>query len=489
MSKTHVYAHARARAHSTHARSKGEGVSFDTHTHTPHFLKMAAPSSSSSVYDGIPADYDPVPMDPLRRQCAGHVHRPVTSFPPRYWFREKVSGTRTYCAFCVEAFSMQGTVDVLDMSPFATISCDSHLFALSEVTRGPFAVGLVDVKRPFIPIVLSPLHVAKCKAGVGIIPLPTQLQYGVVLRMKNPQPDDRFVIQSMTIGSEEVRAFDGDHLHVYVREKVTVESYTPGGGNGLKFVSLAGVERDTLRATQPGADVLASYNKDNVIRIRLQQYRCIPSPMEPWSDGALFGSQLRQQSAALFGSTQVVVPHSYSGFSAAPPVGGGLFGFSAAIPLQFGFGVAPAAKLSGGTTIKAEAMTERIPTRVTRDTFELVGAPVEIVLQLACFQPDWAKELDNTRMAMHDKGYDYFTHQTDELDKACLRLRDELAATRERLYDARRHAYEARAGLPECVKKPLRLIDPTVCTKRAAEILAEDARARTSKLLIAFDDA
>lgn len=139
--------------------------------------------------------------------------------------------------------------------------------------------------------------------------------------------------------------------------------------------------------------------------------------------------------------------------------------------------------LTGGTTVSGGQTVSKHDTHSTRDTFTKVGEPVEIVLQLGCFQSDAEKEADNKRMALHEAGFDYFLHQSNQ-------LRAEMERLHKKLTVAQNHANTICLGtfnlglLTHTSLVSTVLLNPEEQTETVNRILAEDARAaRDAQLL------
>lgn len=336
----------------------------------------------------------PIAMDPLRRQCAGARSRPVTDFPADYWYCRRMdvgaplADTKTFCAFCVgRQIVAPATLVPFDTRVVATIACDgpstSHTNRVDCLRQGAFSISVVPACGP--PIALAFEHRAKVAGGVGVFALPTQTDFSLEVTM-DADTDTAFAIESFTMGSAVGQVFACDDAErVYMPRSVAVHSLR-SGGKVFRFVSVSPNEK---ACGQVEPDVAAGYGEDNIFSFVLQQYarvRCKASKSD----------SRRHRRRRSDSDTECIMEKG---------------------------GRRDAGALSNGTVVQGTRDTRVLASRNTRDTFHPIGTSVTLTLQLACFQTDAEKEVDNARAALHEQGYDYWSRRACDGNAAVARAR------------------------------------------------------------------
>lgn len=147
--------------------------------------------------------------------------------------------------------------------------------------------------------------------------------------------------------------------------------------------------------------------------------------------------------------------------------------------------------LSGGTTISGNQSVSAATVHSTEDKFEKVGAPVEIVLQLGCFQTDVEKEADNKRMQLHEDGYDYWGGVIHKLlmDFGFINSeRNKLDAKEKKLYVdlALAHKMSDKIRADDCPAL-MPFIDPDEITPAVKQQLKELEREKQEKMMLTLE--
>jgi hypothetical protein len=220
--------------------------------------------------------------------------------------------------------------------------------------------------------------------GVLHVALPTCAQY--TIHVCNNTRGDYLSVVKGTVGDTPIVINEGERI--FYPKDIYIDGFTTGSNESFLFVSPSTEEKGTL----PGE------NKTNIIRLTIQRWKRKPKP-----------------AFAFCGTGEYEL---------------GEFGASSA-----GFGV------TGGATVRGGAHVDHVQTRLTNDSFERVGEPIEYVIQLVCVQSDEEKAKANRA---------YYAHKRAEERR---KLTFEQSDLQERVQKAERECARLKAQLDEVSHK------------------------------------
>lgn len=487
-----------------------------------------------------------IPMEAARRHCVG-----TKGTSDDTWF---LFQNETVCKFCKTHLKLDGAVPLLRapkaiFSSFlqgATIRCNALSLRLEDTATisGPFRAMVHSTKHSTLFYTARGKQ-EEAKQGVGIYALPTQEDFEIILMLDpleetsntglitrilgqaHRMPDaDCFRIEAITVGERKVDLKSLNLEGTIIGRKVRIGGFAAGAGNSFRFVSVTEGEK---KRKEVDAKVLAGYCEDNKIRCVLQRLRRREIPQTTFHEPSVFhGGYTSSALGGGYGRSSTATPLDFFGSTCFGAGGGG------ASSSSFGAGNVPygrpplinqgntnassslfqklsspageldllwggdlpkkssAQNLSGGTTINGNQTVSAVATRTTNDHFNAVGEPVEIVLQLACFQTAQEKEADNKRMRAHEDGYDYYRGLDGTAQLSLERLEQEikkLVEHRDKLSAEQAFASGAwqaihRATYPGVDSDDVPIIDPTEITESIKQQCKERERLKQAAMLM-----
>jgi hypothetical protein len=200
---------------------------------------------------------DIVPLDALRRACAGGRDQPVSAFPPTYW-GEALDGSGVFCAYCRTAFviacrvaftiplrqyyadSLQSEAEP-EPEPNCTVHCSS--VHINERTSLRFAglifqVGSADGSTPYYiqPQPQPQLQPQLQPQPQGTFMLPTNTSYAVRVQI-DPLcggSGASFAIQEFRVNGKGIKV--DQHAHDWVVRRIVADE-------AMHFISPSQIER------------------------------------------------------------------------------------------------------------------------------------------------------------------------------------------------------------------------------------------------------
>lgn len=364
-----------------------------------------------------------VPMDPLRRHCAGVNMRPSSDFPVGYWFglvsqrMHRPDMRQTICAFCAarRAAPKHEQLMVLDQLP-TNIACEGPFnFARAmgdRVMWAPFSVRVCDWSNHTSFVVA---HADWGRGdGEGTVTAPTQAIFNVSIDLDNERwrANHAFTIESFVINDRLVATAPDTYI---TDKRTSISAYAPEG------------ERFRFVAQRGSTDPMVLH-----ICVQLHQRLATQGEKVNKTHGASYARLMHKQD------------------------------------------------MVRGRVSNARD-EDKAYTTTTRDQFVAVGKPVRFTIHIACFQDDRAIGVDNERAELYAKGYDYWA--TALADQKHV-LVDQLAQVREtehKIETAKRHIAAILAGRPLIGSLPLYqepVRPPAVFTQLCADARAEDMARR-----------
>lgn len=394
-------------------------------------------------------------MDKRQRYCSGSEYVPLLDTPEGHWFAPATApaGT-TRIAYCrPHVLGMQMDQKQLVKIPHSAaerrpqLNCHAvdHFPAQAGWLGLPVAAGTRNVTgvsvvtpdgRQTFPFVKPPVVDG---SSVTLFPaLPTQTAYAIQLG-PGLESDRAWRILSMRVGRRPVNPFDTrEPVYTTSSATVTIRGYSAGGTESFRFVASTPEEHAAAGAPPSG------HNEDNIITLRLQLYRVERSRSSSSSSPGYYSVAYKRA-----GSFTVVRRAEEEEEGEAGEEGTGRSSdrtsrrVSSRAPRAAVFGFsAPAARsegsqmLHGGTTASGGEYVEPIYTTSTTDRFVELDKPINITLQLSCWQPQADIRRDNRRAAIHAAGFDYHSAELAQLDERRERIMRRLKAIVDRYPEA-----------------------------------------------------